>query len=115
MARSMPLALLTVSSYSSVGVGIGDDAGAGLDVGFAVLEQAGAQGDAGVVRAVEAEVADRAGVGAAFVFLQLVDDLHRADFRRAADGAGREGGAQHVVGAVRPGSSSPLDVARRCA
>lgn len=31
------------------GVGIGDDSGAGLDVGFAVFQQAGAEGDAGIV------------------------------------------------------------------
>src|SRR5882757_6213347 len=46
------------------GDGVGDDAGAGLDVGFAVLEDDGAQGDAGVGVSVEAEVANGAGVDA---------------------------------------------------
>ncbi len=60
---------------------VGDDAGAGLDVGFAVLEHDGAQGDAGVAVSIEAEVADGAGIDAAFAFLELIDDLHGADFR----------------------------------
>src|SRR6478609_3512454 len=75
------------------GGAVGDDAGAGLDVGFAVLEDDGAEGNAGVAVAVEAEVADGAGVDAAFAFFEAVDDLHGADFGGAADGAGGEGGA----------------------
>ena len=54
--------------------------------------------DRGVDVAGEVEVADAAGVGAAPVVLQLGDDLHRADLRRAGDGAGGEAGAQRVVG-----------------
>src|SRR5690606_7210307 len=60
----------------------------------------GAQGDAGIVRAIEAEPADRAGVSAALVFLQLVEDLHGPDFRRAGNGAGGKGRTQHVIRAV---------------
>ena len=67
-----------------------------MDIGFAALEQDGAEGDAGVVVAVEPEVADGPGVGAAFAFLEFVEDLHGADLRGAGDGAGGEGGAHHI-------------------
>ena len=53
------------------------------------------------MRAVEPKVTDRAGIGAAFVFLQRVDDLHGPDFRRATDGAGGKCGPQHIIGTVR--------------
>ena len=46
-------------------------------------------------------VADRAGIQAAPVGLQLVDDLHGADLRRAGDRAAGEHGADDVV---RPGA-----------
>lgn len=82
------------------GGGIGDDAGASLDVGVLIFEEAGTEGDARVVIAVEAEVADGASVGAAFIDFEFVDDLHRANFGGAADGSGGEGGAKNVVGAV---------------
>ncbi len=83
------------------GIGIGDDSGSGLDVGFAVLQQAGPERDAGIMRSVEAEITDRTRVGAALVFLHRVDDLHRPDLRGAADSSSGKGRAQHVVGAVR--------------
>ncbi len=82
----------------SFGRGIGHDAGAGLNVGVPVLEDNGAQGDAGVGVAIEAEVTDSAGVDAAFVFFKLVEELHGTDFGRAADGARGEGGAHDVEG-----------------
>jgi hypothetical protein len=58
----------------------------------------GADGDAGVHVAVVADVAHGAGIGAAALAFQFLDDLHGPDLGRAADGAGREGGAQQVVG-----------------
>ena len=63
-----------------------------------VLDDGGADGDGGVHVAVPGQVADGAGVDAALDRLQLVDDLHGADLGRAGDGAGGEGGAQHVEG-----------------
>jgi hypothetical protein len=52
-----------------------------------------------------AEVAHGAGVQAALDRLDGVDDLHRADLRRADDGAGGEGGLEQVEGVfVRPGA-----------
>lgn len=80
------------------GDGIGDDAGSGLDVDGIVFDDGGAKGDAGVVIAVETEVADGSGVGAALAFFHLVDDLHGTNLGRAGDGSGGEGGAHHVVG-----------------
>jgi hypothetical protein len=73
-----------------LGVAVGDAAAACLDVHLAVLDQGGAQGDAGVHVAVGAKVADGARIEAAPLGLQPVDGLHRPDSRRAA---GRAGGA----------------------
>ena len=78
MAFSSPRALLSVSLLFAGGHAVGHDAGAGLDVGLVVVDDEGSQGDAGVHVAGEIDVADRAGIGAAAVRLQLVDDLHRA-------------------------------------
>ena len=88
------------------GCGVGDDAAAGLDEGFAVLEQDGAEGDAGVVVAVEAEVADGARVRAAFAFFEFVEDLHGADLGRSGDGSGGECGAHDIEGAAATGEFS---------
>ena len=82
---------------------VGDDAAAGLDIRFAVLEQHSAQRDAGVVVAVEAEVTDGAGVGAAFAFFEFVEDLHRADLGGAGDGSSRERGPHDIKGRASAG------------
>ncbi len=42
------------------------------------------------------EIADAAGIEAALLVLQLVDDLHRAHLRRARHGAGREARGERV-------------------
>src|SRR5690606_33198636 len=84
-----------------VRIGVVDDAGAGLHVQAAVLDHRGADRDGGVGVAVPADVADRAGIDVALDRLQFADDLQRADLGRAADGAGGEGGAQHV-GVAQP-------------
>ena len=77
------------------GIGVGDDAGAGLDPGPAAPHDAGADGDRGIQRAgAPADVADRAGVGSAPDRLQLVDDLHGPHLGRARHGAGGEAGGQ---------------------
>ena len=79
-------------------------------MGFSVLQHDGAERDARIAVAVEAEVAHGARVHAALGFFQLGDDLHGSDFRRAADGAGGEGCAHHVVGGT-VGAQAALDVA----
>ncbi len=97
-----------------VGVGVGDDAAAGLDVDAAVLDQRGADVDAGVEVAAVGQVADRAAVGTALGRLELVDDLHRADLRRSRE---RPGGQRRR--AARPSASRPRAACptprRRCA
>jgi hypothetical protein len=52
--------------------------------------------DAGVEVAGVRHVAHGTAVGATLGRLELVDDLHRPDLRRAAQGAGREGSLQDV-------------------
>ena len=78
------------------GLGVGDRAAAGLDVGDAVLDHDGADVDAGVEVAGVGQPADRAAVAAALDGLELVDDLHRAHLRRARQRARREDRAQRV-------------------
>src|SRR5215470_16429695 len=78
------------------GVGIGDDAGASLDVHHAVLDQRRAQHDAAVELARGGEIAHRPGIEPALVGFELVDDLHRPYLGRARDGAGREARRQRV-------------------
>lgn len=54
----------------AVGVAVGDDAGAGLDVEFALVDDGGAQGDAGVHGlAIGGKVPDAPAVGAASIRL----------------------------------------------
>src|SRR5215471_14915376 len=78
------------------GIGVGDNAGPGLHVHDAVLDQGGAQHDAGVHLAGGREIADRTGIDAALFLLQLVDDLHRPHLRRAGDSAGGKAGNERV-------------------
>ena len=49
-----------------------------------------ADGDVEIHVAVEPDIADRPAVDAAALRLELFDDLHRAQLRRAGDGAARE-------------------------
>src|SRR5437588_9806101 len=69
-------------------LGVGDYAGAGLDMHDAVLEQRRAQCDAGVHLFAGREIADAAGIERALFLFQFVDDLHRTHLWRAGDGAG---------------------------
>ena len=62
----------------------------------AVLDDAGADRDRHVHVAGEAQVAAGTAVDAALDRLELVDDFHRPDLRRARQRAGWEGGTQHV-------------------
>ena len=72
-----------VSRYSYAGSESATTPRAGLHVRDAVLDHDRADVDAGVEVARVAQVADRAAVEAALRRLELVDDLHRADLRRA--------------------------------
>src|ERR1700677_1400437 len=86
-----------------LGDGIVDPSAAGLGVGDAVFDQGGADGDAAVEVAVEGKIADASAVGAAGGLLEFGDDLHGADFRGAAEGAGGEGGAHEAVDGLSGG------------
>ncbi len=90
-------------------IGIRHDAGAGLHVHGAVLDQRGAQDDAAVELAGRGKIADRPGVEPALVVLELVDDLHRPHLGRARDGAGREACGKRVE-RVMLGVEVALDV-----
>ena len=70
----------------------------------AVLEQRGADGDAAIQVAVERKIADAAAIRAARGLLQLGDDLHGADLRRAADRAGGKSRAHQII--RRPSAES---------
>src|SRR3990167_5452336 len=72
------------------------DPGTGLDVHPAVLDDRSAEHDAGVHRPIGREIADAAGVDAALLDLQLVDDLHRADLWRARHRACRKARCEGV-------------------
>ena len=79
-----------------VGIGVGDDAGAGLHAGDAVVDEHRADGDRRVEVAAPVDVADDPGVRPALDRLELVDDLHRPHLRRPAHRARRQRGPQHV-------------------
>ena len=89
--------------------GPGDDPGARVDVGLALLEDRAADGDRGVEVAVVAEVADGAAVQPAALALGGRDELHRADLGRARERAGREDRAERVE-RVELGLEPRLDV-----
>ena len=86
-----------------VGVGVGDDAGTGVEVDGVVLADGSADGDAPEALTVEAESADGAGVEAAGVGLELGDDFGGAFFGRTGDGAAGETGAKSLGMAGRTG------------
>src|SRR5437667_12739465 len=79
-----------------LGIGVGDDAGADLHRRGPVVADDRSDRDAGVEVAGVGDVADGAAVGPALGRLELVDDLHRADLRRAGEGAGRNARLPHV-------------------
>src|SRR6185437_3531325 len=78
--------------------GVGDDAGAGLNVATFAVHEERADGDAGVEIAGEVGVDNRAAVDAAAGRLELFDDLHGANLGRAGERARGEAGAQSVDG-----------------
>src|SRR5208337_1026658 len=100
-----------VDGFLVLGFGsrIVDPAAARLNVGGAILEQGGADGDAAVQVAVEGEVSDASAVGAARGLFQFGNDLHGPDFGSAAQGAGGEGRAHQIVRGA-PGGEESFDV-----
>src|SRR5262249_8705039 len=72
-----------------LGVGIGDDAGAGLDIHHAVFDQRRAQHDAAVELTRGGEIPHRPGIEPALVRFELVDDLHCSHLGCARDAACR--------------------------
>src|SRR5258708_14993297 len=71
------LGLVDAFLLLGLGIGIGDDAGASLDIHRAVLDQRRAQHDAAVELARSREITHRSGIEPALVRFELVDDLHR--------------------------------------
>ncbi|MNP37327.1 hypothetical protein D3C76_1307690 [compost metagenome] len=63
---------------------------------FAVLDDRRANGNRGIHVAIPGKVTHGPAVNATLDRLQLVDDLHRADLRRARQGAGRQNRAQCI-------------------
>src|SRR5215208_5775066 len=90
-------------------IGIGDDACACLHVHHAVLHQRRSQHDGGIHLAGGGEIADGAGIKAALLFLQLIDNFHGAHLRRAGNGAGRKPSGQRVDGILLLGQRA-LDI-----
>src|SRR5262249_25109514 len=70
------------------------------------LEQGGANGDAAIQIAVEGKIANTAAVGASRALFQFRNDLHGADFRRAAERSGWESGAHQIVGGLLGGEAA---------
>ncbi len=89
-------ALSRVSSYSAAGFESATMPAPAWTRAPAVADRDRADGDAEVQVAGEVDVADRAGVDVAPRRLELREDLHRADLRRARDRAGREARHQRV-------------------
>ena len=80
------------------GIGIGDDAGAGLQVGVLALHQHGADGNTRVEIASEIGVEDGASVDASAHWFEFFDDLHGAYFRGSAEGARGKAGGEGIEG-----------------
>src|SRR5215471_21116789 len=92
--------LSRISWYSVAGVAVGDHADARLHDHLAVLDDGGAQHDAGVHAAVAREIAGGAAVEVAALGFELVDDLHRAHLGSTRERAGGEARDQRIKVAV---------------
>ena len=95
MARSTARALLRVSSASDCGTE-SSTIPAPADGGNAVLNVGGADHDAGIEVTVSGEIAHGTTVAAATASFRFGDQLHSADFRRAAQRAHVHAGAVGV-------------------
>ena len=81
-----------------LGVRVRDDAGPRLEIGRPVAHDHRSERDARIHGAVRQRVEHGAAVRPATEALELRDELHRADLRRAADRSGREARSQDVEG-----------------
>ncbi len=90
--------LVTALFVLGLGNGVGDDAGAGLNVALVTVEEEGADGDTAVEVAAEVGIDDGAAVDAAADGFHLLNDLHGADLGGAGEGAGGKAGAKGVNG-----------------
>ena len=106
IASNIAPAFASVSRYSYAGSESATTPRAGLHVRDVVLDHDRADVDAGVEVAGVAQIADRAAVEAALHRLELVDDLHRPDLRRARRACPR--------GAPRAAHPSRLSRAAAC-
>ena len=104
----IPRPFTSVSSNSASGSESATIAAAHLKAGAIAFNQDRPDRDVECARSAAAEVADRTGVEAAPVRLELVDDLHGADLGGTGDRAAGKDGANHVD---RPGAGpdSPFD------
>src|SRR6185369_3945037 len=74
-----------------------------MEVGGPFLAQSGADNDAKLAFAVEAQVPQRAGVWSPSDRLQFIDDFHRSKFRRTGNAsAGKTRGESGEMGCPRP-------------
>ena len=98
IAARTAIALRSVSSRSRTGSESATIPGAGLYKRFPVFQNHRTQRNATIAIPVEAEPADRPRVKTTSSFLQLGDDLHGANLRRARNGAGGKGRAKGIEG-----------------
>ena len=100
------------------GDGIGDDAGADVEMDLAICDDGGADDNAELGFAIEPEIAESAGVRSTRDGFEFIDDFHGAEFGRAGDAAAGEAGAEGVeVGdagtkAAFDGGDEVLDVGK---
>src|SRR5690349_21279161 len=74
-----------------------DHPAAGLNVHHAVLDDRGAQHNAGIHCAVCGKITDRTRVnGTSLLLLEFVDDFHGAYLRCTGEGTGRETGGESI-------------------
>src|SRR5439155_14749351 len=77
---------------------IGHNPSASLHVRFSIFQNYRTQRDATIAIPVKTEPADRSGIKSTPCFLQLSNDLHRANLRSARNGARRKSGAKGIKG-----------------
>src|ERR1700688_3323414 len=80
----------------ALGIGVGYDSRPGLQICFAAFHEKGADRDAGIQIARKIGVEDGSAIHAAPRWLQLFDDLHGANFGRAAEHARGEARRERI-------------------
>jgi len=71
-------------------VGVGDDAASCLEIDLSICNQHGADNDIQVGLAIEADIAERAGVNLPPGWLEFFNNLHGSNFRGAGNGTAGE-------------------------